>query len=67
MPWAVGGQRAFGIRNHFGGALNVLALRAMAGWLYPELARQLDPARTLETIYRRFAPMPAEEAFWTSL
>ncbi|PZR14673.1 MAG: hypothetical protein DI532_09215 [Azospirillum brasilense] len=67
MPWAVGRQRAFGIRNHFGGALNVLALRAMAGWLYPELARQLDPSRTLEMIHRRFAAMPVEGAFWTSL
>lgn len=67
MPWAVGRQCACGIRNHFGGALNVLALRAMAGWLYPELARQLDPAGTLETIDRRFVPMPAEGAFWTSL
>ena len=56
MPWAVGRQRAFGIRNHFGGALNVLAPRAMAGWIYPKLARQIDPAGTLETIDRRFAP-----------
>lgn len=59
MPWAVGWQRAFGIRNHFGGALNVLALRAMAGWLYPGLARQFDPAGTLETINRHFATMPS--------
>lgn len=64
---AVGRGRVFGIWNYFNGALNVLALRAMAGWLYPELARQLDPAGTLETINRRFAAMPVEGAFWTSL
>jgi hypothetical protein len=55
---AIGRGCAFGIWNYFNRAVNLLALRATAGWLYPELMGQRDLAETLEAINRRFAAMP---------
>jgi iron complex transport system substrate-binding protein len=60
--------RSFGLWNYFGGtAVNVVALQAMAGWLYPDLARELDAAATMAEINRRFAAAAWEGTFWTAL
>jgi iron complex transport system substrate-binding protein len=65
---AVRQGRAFALWNYFGGtALNVVALQAMAGWLYPDVAGALDPAATLAEINRRFAAVSWEGTFWTAL
>ncbi|MFC4166278.1 ABC transporter substrate-binding protein [Teichococcus aestuarii] len=64
---AVRQGRAFGLWNYLGGtALNVVALEAMAGWLYPDLAATLDPAATLAEINARFAAAPWQGTFWTA-
>ncbi|MCQ4160306.1 ABC transporter substrate-binding protein [Roseomonas sp. GC11] len=63
---AIGRHRTFGLWNPLGGtALNIVALEAMAGWLYPDLAPRFDPAASLAEINRRFAAQPWEGTFWT--
>ncbi len=65
---AVRQGRVFGLWNYLGGtAANIVALQAMAGWLYPDLAAAFDPAATLATINGRFAALPWEGTFWTGL
>lgn len=65
---AVRQGRAHGLWNPLGGtALNVVALEAMAGWLYPDLAARLDPAASLGEINARFAAVAWEGAFWVSV
>lgn len=65
---AVREGRAHAIWNYLGGTVvNVAALQAMAGWLYPDLARTLDARATLAEINGRFAAVPWEGTFWTGL
>ena len=65
---AVRNGRAYAIWNYLGGTvLNVAALQAMAGWLYPDLAATLDAGATLAEINGRFAAVPWEGTFWIGL
>lgn len=65
---AVKAGRAHGLWNAFNGtAINVVAAEATARWLRPELFPDLDPAASLAEINARFAAMPFEGTYWTSL
>jgi iron complex transport system substrate-binding protein len=47
--------------------LNVLAAEAVASWVRPDLFGDLDPAGSLAEINERFAAVPFEGAYWTSV
>jgi iron complex transport system substrate-binding protein len=65
---AVRTGRAHGIWNYFSGtAINVVGAEMMARWVRPDLFADLDPAATLAEINRRFAAVPFEGTYWTSL
>lgn len=57
-----------GMWNFFNAVpLNVLAAEAVASWVRPDLFGDLDPAGSLAEINERFAAVPFEGAYWTSL
>ncbi|EHL97447.1 periplasmic binding protein [Acetobacteraceae bacterium AT-5844] len=65
---AVRAGRAHGLWNYFSGtAINVVGAEMMARWVRPDLFADLDPAATLAEINRRFAAVPFEGTYWTSL
>ncbi|MBP0443376.1 ABC transporter substrate-binding protein [Roseomonas sp. SSH11] len=65
---AVRDRRAHGLWNPFNGALiNIVALEALARWIRPELFGDVDPGATLAEINARFAAIPYEGTYWTSL
>lgn len=58
--------RAYAIWHHFyNSPFNVVAVQVMAQWLYPERFPDLDPRRTLDTMYQRFQPFPLDGEYWT--
>ena len=65
---AVKSQRAFAIWHHFyNSPLNVVAVQAIAKWLYPEDFADLDPQLTLQTLFDRFQSVPLNGSYWVSL
>ncbi|MBZ9789851.1 ABC transporter substrate-binding protein [Rhizobium sp. 3T7] len=57
-----------GMWNFFNAVpLNVLAAEAVASWVRPDLFGDVDPASSLAEINERFAAVPFEGAYWTSL
>jgi len=65
---AVRAGRAHGLWNYFSGtAINVVGAEVLARWVRPDLFADLDPAATLAEINRRFAAVPFEGTYWTSL
>ncbi|WP_445395392.1 ABC transporter substrate-binding protein [Zobellella sp. An-6] len=65
---AVQEQRAYAIWHHFyNSPLNIAAVQAFAKWLYPDTFAELDPDRTLATLYERFQPIPLDGTYWTGL
>lgn len=62
---AVRQGRAFAVSHQFNySAANVVAVQAMAKWLYPAQFRQLDPQATLSRFYQRFQPVALNGTFW---
>ncbi|MCW7539444.1 ABC transporter substrate-binding protein [Aquabacterium sp. A7-Y] len=65
---AVQAGRAYAIWHHFyNSPFNVAALQVFAQWLHPQTFATLDPRATLETLYRRFQPVPLDGQYWVSL
>ncbi|GAA3955803.1 ABC transporter substrate-binding protein [Allohahella marinimesophila] len=65
---AVRQGRAHAIWHHFYNTpLNVVAVQAMAKWLYPERFSDIDPQATLAELFRRFQPVPLEGTYWVDL
>lgn len=65
---AVRQGRAFAISHQLTiSALSVLALECFAKWTHPERFADLDPARSLDEINRRFLAVPLEGTFWIGL
>ncbi|SEH53831.1 iron complex transport system substrate-binding protein [Rhizobium tibeticum] len=57
-----------GMWNFFNAVpLNVLAAEAVASWVRPDLFGDVDPADSLAELNERFAAVPFEGAYWTSL
>ncbi len=64
---AVKQRRAFGIWHAFyNSPYNVVAVEAMAKWLYPERAAALDPRATLDALYRDFLDVDGAGTYWTA-
>lgn len=62
---AVKHGRAHALWHHFTHSpFNVVAVQVIAKWLYPERYADLDPARTLRTLYARFQPVPLTGVYW---
>ena len=60
--------RAHAVWHHFyNSPFNVAALQALAKWMHPDRFTNLDPRATLETMYRRFMPIPLNGEYWVSL
>lgn len=65
---AVRDGRAHAVWHHFyTSPFNVAAVQAFAKWLHPERFADLDPERTLQTMYERFQPVPLDGTYWISL
>jgi iron complex transport system substrate-binding protein len=65
---AVQKGQAHAIWHHFyNSPFNVVAVQAMAKWLYPQQFAQLDPQATLQSLYQNFMPIPLRGVYWTSL
>ncbi|WKB55531.1 ABC transporter substrate-binding protein [Eleftheria terrae] len=65
---AVQEGRAYAVWHHFyNSPFNVAALQAFAKWLHPQDFAALNPRATLETLYRRFQPVPLDGQYWVSL
>lgn len=65
---AVQAGRAHAIwHNFYNTPMNVAAVQAMAKWIHPDRFPELDPRKTLETLFRRFQPVPLDGAYWVSL
>ncbi|OWW05106.1 ferrichrome ABC transporter [Rhizobium sp. R72] len=57
-----------GMWNFFNAVpLNVLAAEAIASWVRPDLFGDVDPLGSLAEINERFAAVPFEGTYWTSL
>jgi iron complex transport system substrate-binding protein len=46
---------------------HIVAIEAMLGWIHPDRAEGLDPARSLEALNTRFAAVPMEGTYWVDL
>ncbi|WP_250654914.1 ABC transporter substrate-binding protein [Alkalimarinus coralli] len=65
---AVKQGRAYAIWHHFYNTpLNVVAAQVFAKWLYPKTFQELDPHATLNELYERFQPFPAQGTYWVML
>lgn len=65
---AVRSGRAYAVWHHFySSPFNVAAVQAFAKWLHPERFADLDPDKTLRTLYARFQPVPFSGTYWVSL
>lgn len=65
---AVQQDRAYAIWHHFYNTpLNIAALQAFAKWIYPQEFSDLDPQKTLQTLYQRFQPIPLDGVYWVGL
>ncbi|MEE4452131.1 ABC transporter substrate-binding protein [Novosphingobium resinovorum] len=47
--------------------LDIVAIETFATWVHPEAFRDVDPARTLEEVNRRFLAVPYRGSYWVSL
>ncbi|KAF7600489.1 MAG: ABC transporter substrate-binding protein [Candidatus Dactylopiibacterium carminicum] len=47
--------------------IDIVAIEVFARWVHPELFRDLDPARTLDEINRRFLVVPYTGTAWVDL
>ena len=65
---AIKKRRAFAIwHNFYNTPLNVAAIQALAKWFHPDRFRDLNPRKTLQTIFEKFQPVPLEGAYWVGL
>lgn len=65
---AVRSGRAFGVWHHFYNTpLNVAAVQAFAKWIHPDIFQDLEPEKTLETLFTRFQPLPLDGVYWVGL
>jgi iron complex transport system substrate-binding protein len=46
---------------------HMIAIEALLRWVHPDRAEGIDPARTLETMNKRFAAVPMEGTYWVDL
>lgn len=65
---AVKAGRAHGLAHQLiNSPIDIVAIEAFARWIHPALFHDVDPARTLAEINKRFLAVPYEGAGWVSL
>lgn len=65
---AVKSGRSFGLAHQLiNSPIDIVAIEAFATWIHPELFQDVDPAKTLAEINRRFLAVPYQGAGWTAL
>ena len=65
---AVKSGKAYAIWHHFyNSPLNIIAIQVFAKWLYPQAFVDLDPQRTLQTLFDRFQSVPLRGTYWITL
>jgi len=65
---AVGNGRVHAIWHQFyNSPYQFVAIQAIAGWLHPELFKDVDADATLKTLHERFLPLPYKPGYWVSL
>lgn len=65
---AVGAGRAYGLAHQLiNSPIDIVAIEAFAQWIHPALFADVDPARTLAELNRRFLAVPYEGAGWVAL
>ncbi|MEQ8505770.1 MAG: ABC transporter substrate-binding protein [Rhodospirillales bacterium] len=65
---AVQSGHAYAIwHNFYNTPMNVVAVQTMAKWLHPDRFKDLNPRKTLETLFARYQPVPLEGAYWVGL
>ncbi|MBT0570229.1 ABC transporter substrate-binding protein [Curvibacter sp. CHRR-16] len=65
---AVRNGHAHAVWHHFyNSPFNVAAVQAFAKWFHPRLFADLDPHKTLATLYTRYQAVPLDGVYWTSL
>lgn len=62
---AVKTKKAYAIWHHFYNTpLNVVAVQVFAKWLYPQQFVDLQPRKTLQTLFDRFQSVPLNGTYW---
>ncbi|KZE28994.1 ABC transporter substrate-binding protein [Chelatococcus daeguensis] len=65
---AVGNGRVHAIWHQFyNSPYQFVAIQAIAGWLHPDLFKDVDADATLKTLHERFLPLPYKPGYWVSL
>ncbi len=65
---AVKSNKAYAIWHHFYNTpLNIAAVQVFAKWLYPDVFIDLEPRKTLETLFSRFQSVPLNGTYWITL
>ncbi len=64
---AIKSGHAYAIWHHFyNSPFNVVAIQVFAQWLYPQNFQQLQPEKTLATLFEQFQPVPLDGTYWIS-
>lgn len=50
--------------GYYNSAQNVLAIQAIAKWLYPDLFKDLDPNETRDTLFKEFLTVEPTGVYW---
>lgn len=65
---AVKSGHAYGLAHQLiNSPIDIVAIEAFATWIHPQLFRDVDPARTLDEINRRFLAVPYVGTGWIGL
>ncbi|APF39219.1 ABC transporter substrate-binding protein (plasmid) [Chelatococcus daeguensis] len=65
---AIGNGRVHAIWHQFyNSPYQFVAIQAIAGWLHPDLFKDVDADATLKTLHERFLPLPYKPGYWVSL
>lgn len=65
---AIKNSKAHAIWHHFYNTpLNVVAVQVFAKWFYPEVFHDLNPQKTLSSLYENFQSVPLQGIYWITL
>jgi len=63
---AVKEGRSFGIwHNFYNSPYNILAIQSFAKWFYPERFADLEPQKTMDSLYKQFLAIEPSGTYWT--
>lgn len=50
--------------NYYNSPYNVLAIQSFAKWFYPEQFADLDPKKTMDSLYSQFLAVEPSGTYW---